>query len=78
MVQRIKAGQAKAAAGNPGVVGLLKDLGSGDFIPGYKKYKRAQYEALKPALDVLTKHLPEPVKVSWEIVDRMADIIFKK
>ncbi|MBA7707853.1 hypothetical protein ES703_116737 [subsurface metagenome] len=77
MVGRVKAGK-KAAAGNPGIVGLLRDLGSGDFIPGYKKYKRSQYEALKPALDVLTKHLPEPVKVSWEIVDRMADIIFKK
>ena len=74
---RIKAGKAKTG-GNPPIVGLLRDLATGDFIPGYKKYKRDTYVALKPALDILVKHLPPPVQTSWKVVDKMADQIFKK
>ncbi len=77
MVSRIKAGKAKAV-GNPSIVGLLRDLATGDFIPGYKKYKRSHYEALKPALDILSKHLPPVMQAAWKAVDRLADIIYTK
>ena len=77
MIKRMKAGKVKAG-GNPSVVGLLRDLATGDFIPGYKKYKRDTYEALKPALDILAKHLPPPMQTSWKVVDKMADQIFKQ
>jgi len=53
-------------------------LATGDFIPGYKKYKRAHYEALKPALDILAKHLPPAMQVAWRAVDKLADVIYKK
>lgn len=77
MIKRIKAGKAKAG-GNPPVLGLLRDLATGDFIPSYKKYKRAHYEVLKPTLDILAKHLPPPMQVAWKAVDKLADIIYKK
>ena len=77
MIRRIKAGRTKDG-GNPAIVRLLRDLATGDFIPGYKKYKRAQYEALKPALDILAKHLPPPMQVAWKAVDKLADIIYIK
>ncbi|MBA7551551.1 hypothetical protein ES705_44095 [subsurface metagenome] len=77
MIRRIKAGKA-SVGGNPAVVRLLRDLATGDFIPGYKKYKREQYETLKPALDILAKHMPPPIQVAWKVVDRMADTIYRK
>jgi len=76
MIRRIKAGRAKTD-GNPSIVGLLRDLATGDFIPGYRKYKRAHYEALKPALDILAKHLPPAMQVAWKLVDKLADTIYK-
>lgn len=76
MIRRIKAGKSKDG-GNPVIVRLLRDLSTGDFIPGYKKYKRANYEALKPALDILAKHLPPAMQVAWKAVDKLADIIYK-
>jgi len=76
MISRIKAGRA-GADGNPAIVRLLRDLATGDFIPGYKKYKRTQYEFLKPALDILAKHLPPPMQVAWKAVEKLADLIFK-
>ena len=77
MMRRIKVGKAKEG-GNPAIVRLLRDLATGDFIPGYKKYKRSQYEFLKPALDILSKHLPPAMQVAWKMVDRLADTIYKK
>jgi len=53
-------------------------LATGDFIPGYKKYKRAHYEMLKPALDILAKHLPPGMQVAWKVVDKLADKIYKE
>jgi len=76
MIKRIKAGRANPD-GNPDIVRLLRDLATGDFIPGYKKYKRAQYEALKPALDILAKHLPPAMQIAWKVVDKLADKIYK-
>lgn len=76
MIRRIKAG--KANQDNPGLVGLLRDLATGDFIPGYKKYKRKEYEALKPALDILARHLPPNMVAVWGVVDRLADTIYQK
>jgi len=76
MIRRIKAGKAQDG-GNPVIVRLLRDLATGDFIPGYKKYKRAQYEALKPALDILSKHMPPAMQVAWKVVDKLADKIYK-
>jgi len=76
MVARIKAGRSKEG-GNPTVLRILRDLATGDFIPGYKKYKRAHYEALKPTLDILAKHLPQPMQVAWKVVDKLADVIYK-
>lgn len=77
MISRIKAGRAKDG-GNPAVLRLLRDLATGDFIPGYKKYKRSQYELLKPVLDILAKHLPPAMQVAWKVVDKLADTIYKK
>jgi len=76
LIKRIKAGRGKAG-GNPPVVGLLRDLATGDFIPGYKKYKRDTYEVLKPALDILAKHLPLPMQAAWKTVDKLADLFYK-
>jgi len=76
MISRIKAGRA-SDGGNPAIVRLLRDLATGDFIPSYKKYKRAQYEFLKPALDILAKHLPLPMQVAWKTVEKFADLIYK-
>ncbi|MBA7709298.1 hypothetical protein ES703_118212 [subsurface metagenome] len=76
MIKRIKAGKAKAV-GNPNIVGLLRDLATGDFIPGYKKYKRDTYLALKPALDILAKHMPPAMQVAWKLVDTLAERIYK-
>jgi len=76
MIKRIKAGRAKDG-NNPPILRLLRDLATGDFIPGYKKYKRASYEALKPTLDILAKHLPPPMQIAWKVVDRLADKIYK-
>ncbi|MBA7690549.1 hypothetical protein ES703_99078 [subsurface metagenome] len=77
MRRRIKAGRAKAG-GNPAVLRMLRDFATGDFIPKYKEYKRAQYEVLKPVLDIISKHMPPPVQVAWKVVDKSADIVFKK
>ena len=76
MIKRIKAGKSKDG-GNPVIVRLLRDLATGDFIPGYKKYKRAQYEVLKPALDILSKHMPPAMQVAWKVVDKLADKIYR-
>ncbi len=76
MAKRVKAGRAKTG-GNPPVVGLLRDLATGDFVPGYKKYKRDTYEVLKPALDILAKHLPLPMQAAWKTVDKLADFIYR-
>jgi len=77
MIKRIKAGKSKDG-GNPMIVRLLRDLATGDFIPGYKQYKRSQYEVLKPALDILSKYMPPPIQGAWKVVDKLADTIYKK
>ncbi|MBA7551716.1 hypothetical protein ES705_44264 [subsurface metagenome] len=77
MIRRIKAGKAKTD-GNPSIVGLLRDLATGDFIPAYKKYKRSHYETVKPYLDIVVKHLPPAMQVAWKVVDKLADEIYKK
>lgn len=77
MRKRIKAGRAKTG-NNPAVLRLLRDFATGDFIPGYKVYKRAQYEMLKPTLDIVAKHMPAPMQIAWKVVDKTADIVFKK
>lgn len=76
MIKRIKAGRA-GSSGNPAVLRILRDLATGDFIPGYKTYKREQYEMLKPVLDKLAPHLPEAMQVAWKVVDKLAEKIFK-
>lgn len=76
MIKRIKAGRSDEK-GNPAVVRLLRDLATGDFIPGYRKYKRAQYEALKPALDIVAKFMPPPIQTAWKVVDKLADKIYR-
>jgi len=77
MIRRIKAGRSKDG-GNPAILRLLRDLATGDFVPSYKKYKRSQYEVLKPVLDILAKHLPPAMQVAWKAVDKLADLIYIK
>ncbi|MBA7552041.1 hypothetical protein ES705_44593 [subsurface metagenome] len=76
MIKRIKAGVASKGS-NPMVLRLLRDLVTGDFIPGYKEYKRSQYEMLKPTLDIIAKHMPPPVQAAWKVVDNLAEKIFR-
>jgi len=77
MKSRIKAGKAKAA-NNPGVIALMRDIVTGDVIPGYRKYKRSHYLAIKPIMDVLVEYLPPQVKGAWLVVDKLADKLYPK
>ncbi len=76
LVRRIKAGRSPVGS-NPEVLRLLRDLATGDFIPAYKKYRRSQYELLKPTLDIIAKHMPLPAQTAWQVVDGLAERIFK-
>ncbi len=76
LIRRIKAGRSTDSS-NPEVLRLLHDLATGDFIPAYKKYRRSQYEVLKPTLDIIAKHMPLPVQTAWKVVDGLAERIFK-
>jgi len=81
MIARIKAGRKEAGnpgSNNPHVLKLLQDLVTGDFIPGYKRYKRRHYEVLKPMLDKVAPFMPEPIQLAWKMVDRLADRIYSK
>lgn len=77
MVARIKAGQKKAH-NNPGVLEMIRDVVTGDIIPGYKAYKRKHYEAIKPLMDKLSPFLPPAVRGAWQFVDKMADKLYPK
>ncbi len=68
----------KDSANNPHVLRLLQDLVTGNFIPGYRVYKRKHYEILKPVLDKLSPFMPPAIQVAWKGIDKLADIMYGK
>lgn len=76
MTARIRAGKAKS--GNPSIGAFMKDLVSGDIIPGYAKYKRRHYEATKPVMEALMPYLPANIQAGWMFIDKVAQKAYRK
>jgi hypothetical protein len=77
MLSRMKSTD-KDTLNNPHVLRLLQDLVTGDFIPGYRRYKRKHYEILKPVLDKLSPFMPIEIQLAWRGIDKLADMLYTK
>jgi len=77
MRKRIKAGLARAKSNPHTPLTLLRDIFTGDIIPGYSGYKKAQYEAVRPVMEAIYRFLPAPIQASWQLVDKLTRRLYK-
>jgi len=72
--KRIRAGMIH----NPGPLKFLRDVITGDIIPGYSGYKRKHYEAVKAIMPAILPYLPPEVQAGWHLIDKIADRVYPK
>lgn len=77
MIARIKAGKAKGRSNPHTPLTLIRDIITGNIVPGYSGYKKAQYDAVRPIMQAIVSKLPPYAQSLWKVVDEVARRVYK-
>ncbi|MBA7709094.1 hypothetical protein ES703_118004 [subsurface metagenome] len=80
MIGRIKAGKAKAEAGNPSIQDLIQGIRKGSTRAGVavaKSMSGRRYQQVKAVMDAVSPLLPLKAQLAWEGVEAAHDIYTK-
>ena len=78
MRRRIKQGLVKSKDNPHTALSLIRDIITGDIIPGYSGYKRKHYEAVRPVMEAIYRFLPPNIQAGWKLVDAVARRLYIK